>query len=276
MVATATLRYDINKHWNVSATYNLTSTNSLRDILKKTIRFVNPDTGATVEVNSPNSIKNIDARAQQQTFILQSNFDFNIGKHNISGVVGMSQEWYVFRQFEASRNTLVTEFNPTINLGSSTSMSNDSSAKQWAIRSGFGRLSYNYDERYLLEMNVRYDLSSRFHRDNRAGLFPSFSGGWRISEEEFMASTDEWLDNLKLRASWGKLGNQYVGSSNTPYLSTLTAYSSDISLIGANATTGYTQSVLSNPLLTWETITMLDFGFDLQMLQPILYPCFSG
>ncbi len=260
------LRYDINKHWNVSATYNLTSTNSLRDILKKTIRFVNPDTGATVEVNSPNSIKNIDMRAQQQTFILQSNFDFNIGKHNISGVVGMSQEWYVYRQFEASRNNLVTEYNPTINLGSSTSMSNDSSAKQWAIRSGFGRVSYNYDERYLLEMNVRYDLSSRFHRDNRAGLFPSFSGGWRISEEQFMASTDEWLDNLKLRASWGKLGNQYVGSSNTPYMSNLTAYTDEISLIGANATTGYTQSVLSNPLLTWETITMLDFGFDLQML----------
>ncbi|MBR7128644.1 MAG: SusC/RagA family TonB-linked outer membrane protein, partial [Tidjanibacter sp.] len=130
-----------------------------------------------------------------------------------------------------------------------------------------GRLSYNYDERYLFEMNMRYDLSSRFHRDNRAGLFPSFSAGWRVSEEDFMASTEEWLDNLKLRASWGRLGNQYVGSSNTPYLSNLTAYSSDISLIGGGATTGYTQSVLSNPVLTWETITMTDFGFDLTMFK---------
>lgn len=261
------LRYDINKSWNVSATYNLTSTNSLRDILKKTIRFVHPDSGRVVEVNAPNQVKNIDVRAQQQTFILQSNFDFSVGNHNISGVVGMSQEWYVYRSFDASRNNLVTEFNPTINLGDASTMSNNASAKQWAIRSGFGRLSYNYDERYLFEMNMRYDLSSRFHRDNRAGLFPSFSAGWRVSEEEFMASTDEWLDNLKLRASWGRLGNQYVGSSNTPYLSNLTAYTDDISLIGGGATTGYTQSVLSNPLLTWETITMTDFGFDLTMFK---------
>lgn len=261
------LRYDINDKWNVSATYNLTSTNALVEALKKTITFVNPDTQATVQVNSPNQIKNTDRRSQQQTFILQSNFDFSLGNHNISGVVGMSQEWYVYRSFEASRNNLVTEYNPTINLGDPSTMSNDSSAKQWAIRSGFGRLSYNYNERYLLEMNVRYDLSSRFHRDNRAGLFPSFSAGWRVSEEEFMSSTEEWLDNFKLRASWGKLGNQYVGSSDTPYLSNLTAYTQEISLIGANATTGYTQSVLSNPFLTWETITMLDFGFDLTALK---------
>ena len=261
------LRYDITKGWNVSATYNLTSTNSLREIIKKTIHFLNPETGSTFDYNSPNQVKNFDVRSQQQTLIVQSNFDFSLGAHNISGVVGMSQEWYVYRAFEASRNNLVTEYNPTLNLGSAQSMSNDASAKQWAIRSGFGRLSYNYDERYLFEMNVRYDLSSRFHRDNRAGLFPSFSAGWRVSEEEFMASTEDWLDNLKLRASWGKLGNQYVGSSNTPYLSNLTAYSSDLSLIGTNATTGYTQDVLSNPVLTWETITMTDFGFDLAMFK---------
>lgn len=261
------LRYDITDGWNVSATYNLTSTNNFRETLKKTITFVNPDDPNDVNVyNSPNQIKNLDVRAQQQTFILQSNFDFSFGDHNISGVVGMSQEWYEYRQFEASRNNLVTEFNPTINLGDANTMSNDASAKQWAIRSGFARLSYNFKERYLFEMNMRYDLSSRFHRDNRAGLFPSFSAGWRINEEEFMSSTDEWLDNLKLRASWGKLGNQYVGSSDTPYLSNLTAYTSDLSLIGTNATTGYTQSVLSNPFLTWETITMLDFGFDFAAL----------
>ena len=80
-----------------------------------------------------------------------------------------------------------------------------------------------------------------------------------------MAATRTYLDNLKIRASWGMLGNQYVGSSNYPYLSVLQAYTSGISMIGANATTGYVQSTLSNPNLSWEKIKMLDLGFDLAM-----------
>ena len=256
---------DILKGWDVSATYNVTSYNGLKDILKKTITFNNPQDGSTYSYQSPNSIKNIDYRHNQQTFILQTNFDLNFGKHNVSGVVGMSQEWYTSRSFEASRTKLITEQDPTLNLGDPQTMSNASSYSSWAIRSGFGRVSYNWNERYLLEGNLRYDLSSRFHKSNRSGLFPSVSAGWRISEENFMAATRTYLDNLKIRASWGMLGNQYVGSSNYPYLSVLQAYTSGVSMIGANATTGYVQSTLSNPNLSWEKIKMLDLGFDLAM-----------
>ena len=259
------VKVDILKGWDVSATYNVTSYNGLKDILKKTITFNNPEDGSTYSYQSPNSIKNIDYRHNQQTFILQSNFDLNFGKHNVSGVVGMSQEWYTSRSFEASRTKLITEQDPTLNLGDPQTMSNASSYSSWAIRSGFGRVSYNWNERYLLEGNLRYDLSSRFHKSNRSGLFPSVSAGWRISEENFMAATRTYLDNLKIRASWGMLGNQYVGSSNYPYLSVLQAYTSGISMIGANATTGYVQSTLSNPNLSWEKIKMLDLGFDLAM-----------
>lgn len=259
------VKVDILKGWDVSATYNVTSYNGLKDILKKTITFNNPEDGSTYSYQSPNSIKNIDYRHNQQTFILQTNFDLNFGKHNVSGVVGMSQEWYTSRSFEASRTKLITEKDPTLNLGDPQTMSNASSYSSWAIRSGFGRVSYNWNERYLLEGNLRYDLSSRFHKSNRSGLFPSVSAGWRISEENFMAATRTYLDNLKIRASWGMLGNQYVGSSNYPYLSVLQAYTSGISMIGANATTGYVQSTLSNPNLSWEKIKMLDLGFDLAM-----------
>ena len=258
------VKVDILKGWDVSATYNVTSYNGLKDILKKTITFNNPEDGSTYSYQSPNSIKNIDYRHNQQTFILQTNFDLNFGKHNVSGV-GMSQEWYTSRSFEASRTKLITEQDPTLNLGDPQTMSNASSYSSWAIRSGFGRVSYNWNERYLLEGNLRYDLSSRFHKSNRSGLFPSVSAGWRISEENFMAATRTYLDNLKIRASWGMLGNQYVGSSNYPYLSVLQAYTSGISMIGANATTGYVQSTLSNPNLSWEKIKMLDLGFDLAM-----------
>ena len=259
------VKVDVLKGWDVSATYNVTSYNGLKDILKKTITFNNPEDGSTYSYQSPNSIKNIDYRHNQQTFILQTNFDLNFGKHNVSGVVGMSQEWYTSRSFEASRTKLITEQDPTLNLGDPQTMSNASSYSSWAIRSGFGRVSYNWNERYLLEGNLRYDLSSRFHKSNRSGLFPSVSAGWRISEENFMAATRTYLDNLKIRASWGMLGNQYVGSSNYPYLSVLQAYTSGISMIGANATTGYVQSTLSNPNLSWEKIKMLDLGFDLAM-----------
>ena len=259
------VKVDILKGWDVSATYNVTSYNGLKDILKKTITFNNPEDGSTYSYQSPNSIKNIDYRHNQQTFILQTNFDLNFGKHNVSGVVGMSQEWYTSRSFEASRTKLITEQDPTLNLGDPQTMSNASSYSSWAIRSGFGRVSYNWNERYLLEGNLRYDLSSRFHKSNRSGLFPSVSAGWRISEENFMAATRTYLDNLKIRVSWGMLGNQYVGSSNYPYLSVLQAYTSGISMIGANATTGYVQSTLSNPNLSWEKIKMLDLGFDLAM-----------
>ena len=261
------LKLDIIKGWDISATYNLTSTNGLRDVLRKTISFVNPEDGSSYDYQDPNTLRNIDSKGLQQTLILQSNFDFQIRKHNISGVVGMSQEWYQYRTFEASRNNLVTEDDPTLNLGDASTMSNDASAESWALRSGFGRISYNYDERYLAEVNLRYDLSSRFHKNNRGGLFPSFSAGWRLSEEPFMKFAKPLFDNIKFRASWGMLGNQYVGSSNYPYLSVLEAYTSGISLIGAGATTGYVQSTLANPGLTWETIKMFDVGVDIAMLE---------
>ena len=260
------LKLDIIKGWNVTATYNLTSYNSLRDILKKTIRFVNPEDQSVFDYASPNSLKNIDVRNTQQTFILQSNFDFSFDKHNISGVVGMSQEWYEGRSFNASRTNLTTEKDPTLNLGDASTMSNDASYSSWALRSGFARVSYNYEERYLVEANLRYDLSSRFHKDNRGGLFPSISAGWRLSEEPFMAFAKPYFDNIKFRASWGMLGNQYVGSSDYPYLSILESLTSGLSLIGSSATTGYVQSTLANPNLSWEKIKMFDLGFDFAML----------
>ena len=260
------LKLDIIKGWNVTATYNLSSYNSLRDILKKTIRFVNPEDQSVFDYASPNSLKNIDVKNIQQTFILQSNFDFTFKKHNISGVVGMSQEWYEGRSFNASRTNLTTEKDPTLNLGDASTMSNEGSYSSWALRSGFARVSYNYDERYLVEANLRYDLSSRFHQDNRGGLFPSVSAGWRLSEEPFMEFAKPYFNNIKFRASWGMLGNQYVGSSDYPYLSILQSFTDGLSLIGTSATTGYVQSTLANPDLTWEQIKMFDVGFDLAML----------
>ena len=261
------LKLDILKGWDVTATYNLTSTNGYKDILKKTITFVNPEDKSVNVYASPNSLKNVDLKNVQQTFIIQSNFDITFGKHNVSGVAGMSQEWYEARMFEASRTNLSTEFEPTLNLGDPSTMSNNATYSSWALRSGFGRVSYNYDERYLLEANIRYDLSSRFHKSVRGGWFPSVSAGWRISEEHFMSFAKSIVDNLKIRGSWGMLGNQYVGSSDYPYMSVLEAFTSGLSLIGTSASTGYAPSTLANPNLTWEHIKMVNAGVDVALLQ---------
>lgn len=261
------LKLEILKGWDVTATYNLTSTNGYKDILKKTITFVNPEDKSVNVYASPNSLKNVDLKNVQQTFIIQSNFDLTFGKHNVSGVAGMSQEWYEARMFEASRTNLSTEFEPTLNLGDPSTMSNNATYSSWALRSGFGRVSYNYDERYLLEANIRYDLSSRFHKGVRGGWFPSVSAGWRISEEQFMSFAKPYVDNLKIRGSWGMLGNQYVGSSDYPYMSVLEAFTSGLSLIGTSATTGYVPSTLANPNLTWEHIKMVNVGVDVALLQ---------
>lgn len=261
------LKLDILKGWDVTATYNLTSTNGYKDILKKTITFVNPEDKSVNVYASPNSLKNVDLKNVQQTFIIQSNFDITFGKHNVSGVAGMSQEWYEARMFEASRTNLSTEFEPTLNLGDPSTMSNNATYSSWALRSGFGRVSYNYDERYLLEANIRYDLSSRFHKSVRGGWFPSVSAGWRISEEHFMSFAKSFVDNLKIRGSWGMLGNQYVGSSDYPYMSVLEAFTSGLSLIGTSASTGYAPSTLANPNLTWEHIKMVNAGVDVALLQ---------
>jgi len=261
-------KVDIMKGWDITTTYSAINKNSLVKILKKTINFVNPEDPETIvySYNNPNSLSNADLRQRQQTLIVQSNFDFSVGNHNFSGVGGFEQEWAVLQQFDASRLNLITEDDPTLNLGSTDGMSNDASASQWAIRSFFGRLNYNFSDRYLLEMNYRLDMSSRFSKEYRTGRFPSFSGAWRLSEEPFMAFSRKLFDNIKVRGSWGMLGNQYVGSTDFPYLSVLNEVTG-LSTIGTLATSGYTQTTLANPQLSWEKIKMLDFGADVSLLK---------
>ena len=128
-----------------------------------------------------------------------------------------------------------------------------------ALQSFFGRLNYDYAGKYLFEANVRYDGSSRFAKGNRWGLFPSFSAGWRISEENFMKNI-KWLSNAKLRASWGQLGNQEVGSYYP--------FSMDINLaepvvFNGKVVQGYAARDYAFRDISWETTTMTNVGIDL-------------
>lgn len=129
-----------------------------------------------------------------------------------------------------------------------------------AARSYFGRATYAYDSRYLFEFNMRYDGSSRFSTNERWGMFPSVSTGWRISEEAFLK--DRFFDNLKIRASWGKLGNNRIGDYEWQ-----ATYRANNYIFGNRLTSGLAQNVLANQYLQWESVTQTNIGIDFSILK---------
>ena len=140
-------------------------------------------------------------------------YDFSLADnaHNFNVMVGYNQESEKYETVKAYRKDYAFDL-PVIDAGSQANWSNGGKEEEWAIMSLFGRLNYNYKERYLFEANMRYDGTSRIASENRWGIFPSFSVGWRLTEEEFIKNLNwNWLNNAKLRASWGQLGNQNIG-----------------------------------------------------------------
>ena len=191
-----------------------------------------------------------------------TNYEKQLDDHYFKVMAGMECQTYTEKTLSAYRQVFNFPQYDQIDAGNIENMNNVGGEYQWAINSFFGRLNYNYKERYLVEANIRTDGSSRFAEGNRYGVFPSFSAAWRISEEPFMESIRDRVDNLKLRASWGKLGNQNIGSSYYPTTQQLSTGS--ISM-GGNLYTTSAVTSLSNRDLTWETSTMTDLGIDLSL-----------
>ncbi len=179
--------------------------------------------------------------------------------HDISGLLGYEQVHYDFEEFRAWRDQFYNNDLRRLNLGNSSNDGNMGYGSEWGLRSLFGRFNYEFLGRYLFEFNARYDGSSRFAEGHRYGFFPSFSLGWRVSEEPFF-NIDE-VDEFKLRGSWGQLGNQdvplysYYSSINlgTPYY---------LGNSGGTQATGGAATDLVNEELSWETTTVLNLGFD--------------
>jgi len=173
--------------------------------------------------------------------------------HNLNVMFGYDQENYLYNKLEGYRvgGGMMWELDAFPTAG----QTNTGSSYEWALQSLFGRLNYDYMGKYLFEANFRYDGSSRFPANSRWALFPSFSAGWRISEESFMKT--DWLSNLKLRASWGQLGNQSP-LSYYPYQDVLNA---TLYNMGTVAQGWYLQKMVNSDI-KWETTTVVDFGLD--------------
>ncbi len=207
-----------------------------------------------------NSISESHINTLTQTLNATATYQKNISQHDFKLLGGFSQEWAHTNTLSAGRKVLLLDGIEVIDAGTDE-ITNGGGAEEWALRSFFGRINYNYDEKYLLEANVRYDGTSRFAKDNRWGCFPSFSAGWNFSKEKFMSFTDPILQMAKLRASWGELGNQNVGDNFYPYLVAIESVDKAYP-IGNQLNTGFQQIALGNKNIKWETIRMLNIGVD--------------
>lgn len=189
-------------------------------------------------------------------------FNRSFGEHTIGALAGY-QEYYYYEESLSTTKKGLLDVNVHTLSAAEEMVSTSGSASDLATRSFFGRINYDYKDRYLFEANLRYDATSKLKKDYRWGAFPSFSAGWRVSEENFMNNVKDVINNLKIRASWGMLGNTN-GIGNYAYQST---YSIVNYSLGGSQAQGLAATSLANQMIRWEATTVANVGVDLSMLK---------
>lgn len=188
------------------------------------------------------------------------------GNHFLSILAGFNQEERSSVSNSAVKSGLISYNLPTVNLSTGT-MTESETIREWAVQGYFGRLNYNFKDRYLLELDGRYDGSSRFPRNDRWGFFPSASAGWVISEESFFGGVKKatGIDFLKFRASYGSLGNQ-ASVSEYGYIPTMNFTQQIGQILGSTLPSSVNPPGAVSPSYTWEKVNTTNFGADLLML----------
>lgn len=242
---------------NFRTPYTLYDYNSVTQEFERVIVGGGPDQQASLEEEMSNQFMSVAN--------IKLNYLQNFGHHNISAFVGYEQSEVNDQTMGASRWHFPTPETPEMSQGGSAAAdyNNWGSSYHFTRKSYLGRLSYNYDEKYLLEVQTRVDGSSIFPKGERYGFFPSVSAGWRISEESWFENAVTFIDDLKIRASHGQLGNDNVGqfqffdnySFNNRYV------------IGDEVHSGIDLIKLSNPNITWEVATKTDIGLNARLFK---------
>jgi TonB-linked SusC/RagA family outer membrane protein len=205
-------------------------------------------------------------RTIRQTYNAIANYNTTfLGKNNVEAMAGFEYyDAYSKGVYAAGSQAPTDEFQDlqyTLNNATTQTRSTDTYHNRDRIMSGFGRLLYDWDGRYLASFTVRRDGVSRLNGDNQYGTFPAASVGWMVHKENFMASTGSWLSYLKLRASWGKNGNIGIGTSNAVGLYEVQgSYGSQTPY---NGNIGFLQTSLANPALRWEKTNTTEVGADM-------------
>lgn len=251
------LIWDITKDLKITGQIGYTQSNT--DYKSFVGRYpITPTYGITL-----NSLLN---RWEQGTGLtLQSIAEYNktIRNHTIGVLAGIQGQRFESKLISAFRDDFPNNSIYEIDAGATTRGRQNGSASRNTLASYFGRVNYNFKEKYLLEANFRYDGSSRFPQDKRWGLFPSFSAGWRVSQEQFFQDAVSWMSDVKLRASWGRLGNQSIGNYPYQYLVSL----GQNYPFGAELAAGGAVTSVSNRNITWESTAITDIGIDLALLK---------
>ncbi len=214
--------------------------------------------------SGPSSLTEQMLRTVYKTFQAVADYSTTIAdKHQLSALVGYTWEDESQRTLSGSRNNFPSDDVPYLTAGGADGQTNSGGGYDWAIKSVFGRLTYNYDERYLFETTMRYDGSSRFPTDSKFGFFPSVAVGWRVSEEKFWKEKENlssWFNNLKVKASLGVLGNNNIG--NYPYQSVYTLGQAQNYVFGGVYTQGAAITTYVDPNLKWERTRTTDVGIE--------------
>ena len=247
--------------WNF---YGLSSTQHVRNFYDYTAV---PGTENYYPWTNPNSVTKANNDDYYSSFNAFAEYSLALAEnsHNLKFMVGYNQEKKRTQYYYAGRKDLINPDNPAINQATGD-MAINGNMGQWAVNGTFARINYDYQGRYLLELNGRYDGSSKFKKGYRYQFFPSVSLAWRVSEEKFFEGMKTWWDNLKLRGSYGSLGNQVV-SGNFPYLATYGINSKYGALLGGKLPVAITAPGLVSASFTWETVNQIDLGFDASFLR---------
>jgi len=251
----------LNFNGQYSANYYTSDVKRFSPVMEKYMSDGSPHPG---NIGLRNSISGNHTKTLTQSLTATINYQTKIKRnHNLKILGGFSQEWADTETLGASRKNILLDGIEVIDAGTED-INNNGTAYHWALRSFFGRVNYDFNERYLLEANIRYDGTSRFDKNNRWGAFPSVSGAWKFSEEKFMDFSKSFLNLGKVRASWGQLGNQSIGSDYYPYLTPIERVINAYPIGGIN-NVGFQQLALGNKGIKWETIEMLNIGVDMHM-----------
>lgn len=237
-----------------------------RKIHYKNHKYFNDAGELVTQRNNPNSVKDERNDSYQMTLRFLANYKKRFGDdHDLALLYGMEQISYRNYYSMAQRKDLISDALPDVSLGSAGSQFAEGKPTKWGINSFFGRVNYGFKDKYLFEANIRTDGSSRFAKGNKWGVFPSFSAAWRISEEGFMKNL-AFVDNLKLRASWGQTGNERIDA-----FMYLPQYNTSNVVMNGSLVSAVYQKKMANPDVTWETVEQTNVGLDFGILNNMIY-----
>ncbi len=205
------------------------------------------------------------SNGKRNNYLIQGTYSKTIANSKFKILSGFQAEEFKITNISASRDSLLNS-NPYLNNATSTAMTASGGVSEYTLAALFGRINYSFADKYLLEVNGRYDASSRFSqaRDKQTGFFPSFSAGWLVSEENFFSNLKNVISFLKFRGSYGVLGNQNVGGFY-PFASNFSPGQNYY--FNGVPTTGYAILTGSNPDITWEKSIQSNIGLDMSLFK---------